>query len=81
MTRVDKGDMPTGYNSLGNKIIFDNVWDETAKLLIIDDIKESSKEKIEITANRINSSKAGDDQPKKKKVEKSKTEKSEVGKG
>ena len=31
MTRVDKGDLPTGYKAVGDGIVYNKVWDETAE--------------------------------------------------
>lgn len=39
VTEVEKGSLPTGYKSLGNGIVYDEAWDETAKLLNIDEVE------------------------------------------
>ena len=44
VTRADNGGLPTGYNSEGDWIVYDEAWDETAELLISDEVKESEVE-------------------------------------
>ena len=81
MTGVDKGSLPTSYKFLGNGIVYDKAWDETAELFVIDEVKGALKEKIGSNADKIKSSEAGDGQLGKSDVEKSEREESEVEKG
>ena len=48
VTGVDDGGLPTGYRFVGDRIVHDEAWDETAELLISDEVKESEVEKSEI---------------------------------
>ena len=43
VTEIEKGNLPTGYKSLGNWIVYDEAWDETAELLIIDEVEREMK--------------------------------------
>ena len=78
VTRVDKGGLPIGYKSLGNGIVYDKAWDETAELLVINEVKESSKEKIGISADKIKSSEVGEGQVEGSEVGESEVAKSET---
>jgi len=43
VTEVEKGSLPTGYKFLGNGIVYDEAWDETAELLNIDEAEGAIK--------------------------------------
>lgn len=49
MKEVGDGDLPTGHNSVGDRIVCNEGWDETAELLISDDVKENEVEKSGIS--------------------------------
>ena len=39
VTGEDNGGLPTGYKSVGDGIVHDEEWNETAELLISDEVK------------------------------------------
>lgn len=84
-TEGEKGNLPTGYKSLGNGIVYDEAWDETAKLLNIDEVEGAIKSreaedgrlgKSDVKESEIEESGVGEGQ-----VEGSEVGASEVAKG
>lgn len=43
VTGVNDGGAPTGYKSVGDGIVYDEAWDETAELLNSDEGKKESE--------------------------------------
>ena len=80
VTGVDDGSLPTGYKSVGDGIVYDEAWDETAELLISDEVKESEVEKSGIGGGKIKSSEVGEGQVQGNEVGESKVEGIEVEK-
>ena len=50
MTKVDKVDFPTGHKSVGDGIVYNEEWDETAE------VKKSEKEESEIEEGGVEES-------------------------
>ncbi len=44
---MDKQDLPTGYKSVGDGIVYNEEWDETAE------VKKSEREKSKIEEGRV----------------------------
>ena len=59
VTGVDDGDLSTGYKSLGDGIAYDEEWNETAELLISDEVNESDVENSGMSGGKIKSSEVG----------------------
>ena len=55
-TGVDGGDLPTGHKTVGDVIVYDEAWDETAELLVSNEVNEGEDEKSEIRGVRIRGS-------------------------
>ena len=53
VTEVDGGDLPTGHKTVGDWIVYDEAWDETAELFVSNEVKEGEVEKSEIHGVRI----------------------------
>ena len=49
----------TDQKSVGDRLVYDEAWDETAELLIIDEVKECKVGKNEISGGKIKSSEVG----------------------
>ena len=65
----DSGSLPTDYKSIGDGIVYDEVWDETAELLISNEVNKSEEEKSGIGGRERTNSEVGE----------SEVERSEVG--
>ena len=80
LTGVDHGGLPTGYKSVGDGIVYDQAWDETAELLISDEVRKSEVEQSGIGGGKIKSSEVGEGQLQGIEVGESKAEGIEVEK-
>ena len=69
VTGVDGGDLPTGHKPVGDGIVYDEAWDETAELIVSNEVKEDEVEKSEIRGVRIRSSEVGGGKAGKSEVE------------
>ncbi len=79
VTGVDDRGLPTGYKYLRDGIVYDEAWDETAELLISDEVRKSEVEKSGIGRGKIKSSEVGDGQVQGSEVGESEVGESEVG--
>lgn len=52
VTGVDDRSLSMGYESIEDRTIYDKAWDETAELIITDEIKDSKVEKSAIDGVR-----------------------------
>ena len=80
VTGVDDGGLPTSYKSVGDGIVYDEAWDETAELLISDEVRKSEVEKSGIGGAKIKSSEVGEGQVQGSEVGESEVERIEVEK-
>ncbi len=69
VTGVDGGDLPTGHKTVGDGIVYDEAWDETAELLVSNEVNEGEVEKSGIRGVRVRSSEAGGGKAGKREVE------------
>ena len=53
VTEIEKENLPTGYKSLGNGIVYDEAWDETVELLIIDEAEDGQLGKSNVEESEI----------------------------
>lgn len=57
--KINNKHLLTGYKSVRDRIIYDEVWDEKAELLISNKVKESKGKESGKNRGKINSSEMG----------------------
>ena len=74
VTEVDGGDLPVAYKTFRDGIVYDETWDETAELVVNNEVKEGELEKRKIRGVRIRIRKMGEAKTGESEVEDFRTE-------